>query len=66
MIETFKRVIKANQVVMTSYIRNSEYWARDVRDSNMAFRYYSDGHHDLADAIARKLLEDYGQPEEDS
>ena len=60
MIENlFKKVLKANHLVMSAYTQHPDEWERDIRDSNKALNYYYNGHKDLAEAISEGLLIKY-------
>ena len=61
--ESLKKIIEANQAVMTGYILSVDEWIADIEDSNKAFRYHYAGHSHLAEPISERLLAKYDKYE---
>tara|TARA_R110002020_G_scaffold133733_1_gene298424 strand:+ start:115 stop:351 length:237 start_codon:yes stop_codon:yes gene_type:complete len=63
MNDLFKKLLRANRLVLTGPARSGQDWALDAEDSNKALRYYYNGNEELADAIAEDLLKRYEEYE---
>tara|TARA_R110002110_G_scaffold184006_4_gene390698 strand:+ start:919 stop:1425 length:507 start_codon:yes stop_codon:yes gene_type:complete len=61
--ESLKKIIEANQAVMSGYILYTDEWLIDIENSNEAFRHYYAGHSHLAKPISEKLLKKYDKYE---
>ena len=61
--ESLKKIIEANQAVMTGYILYTDEWIADIENSNKAFRHHYAGRSHLAKPISEKLIKKYNKYE---